>query len=123
MSKKTRRSKPYCIRVNGDKAPHQVRADDWQRFNKLGLIEPIFTDGVQSSRIARLCEGVIAWLDAGRIVLQSTIHKVWAYVRTSWAAIERNCPVIVSQETIDYYHCRNDRERALWDAQRNLCLS
>jgi len=118
MSKKTRRSKPYCIRVAGDKEPHQVRAADWNRFAQLGLIEPITNGGIESRRVARLCEGVVAWLDAGRIVLQNTMMRVWAYVRTSWAAIERNCPVIVSQETIDYYHCRDDRERALWDAQR-----
>lgn len=118
MPKKTRRSKPYCIRVNGDKDPHQVRAADWNRFAKLGLIEPVENGGKASLRVARLRDGVIAWLDAGRIVLQNTLHKAWAYVRTSWAAIERNCPVVVSQETIDYYHCRNDRERAMWDAQR-----
>lgn len=115
--KKIRRAKPYIIQSGGPE-PCEVRAADWQRFAQLGLIEPICNDGVQSSRVARLCEGVVAWIDAGRIVLQNTMMRVWAYVRTSWAAIERNCPVIVSQETIDYYHCRDDRERALWDAQR-----
>jgi len=117
MSKKTRRSKPYCIRI-GDKAPHQVTASDWQRFARLGLIEPIVNDDVPSNRVAQLCEGVIAWLEAGRIVLQNLFTKVTAFIRTSWAAIERNCPTVVSEETLYYWHCLTPRQRQLWDAQR-----
>jgi hypothetical protein len=144
MSKKTtRRSKPYTIRI-GDKQPHQVTAADWNRFARMGLIEPSWegrdyrratyaqiriavTDtfllltmaqGVPSNRVAQLCHGVVAWLEAGRIVLQNLFTKVTAFIRTSWAAIERNCPVVISQETVHYWHCLTDQQRVLWDAWR-----
>lgn len=118
MSKsKTRRSKPYAIRI-GDKQPHHVTAADWQRFARLGLIEPIINDGAPSNRVARLCNGVVAWLEAGRIVLQNLFTKVTAFIRTSWAAIERNCPVVVSEETIWFYHCRHERD--FEDARREI---
>lgn len=119
MSKKTRRSKPYCIRI-GDKQPHCVTAADWRRFARLGLIEPIVNDGAPSNRVAQLCNGVVAWLEAGRIVLQNLCTRITAFIRTSWAAIERNCPVVISEETIYFHHCLTPREQQLWKAQRGL---
>ncbi len=114
MSKKTRRSKPYTIRIS-DKKPYELCAADWHRFMKLGLIEPVINDDHSSLRVATLCRGVVAWLDAGRIVLQNTMIRVFAYVRTSsnWP-----CPFAVSEETIYYWHCLTDRGREAWDAQR-----
>lgn len=114
---KTRRSKPYAIRL-GDKSPHQVTAADWQRFARLGLIEPTINDGAPSNRLAQLCEGVVAWLERGVIVLQNLLTKATAYVRTSWQWIERNAPTVVSEETIHYWHCLTDQQRVLWDAWR-----
>mgnify|MGYP006890125021 FL=1 len=87
---------------------------DWHRFQRLGLIQSV------EGRIAELCEGVAGWVDAGRIVLQNTLIRVYAYVRTSWNAIERNCPRVVSEETIYVEHCLSDRARELWYAQRGI---
>jgi len=117
MSKKTRRSKPYAIRI-GDKAPHCVPAADWQRYRRMGLIEPTVNNGQPSTRVAQLCVGVVAWLERGMIVLQNLLTRVTAYVRTSWTAIERNAPHVVSEETLHYWHCLTDQQRAAWDAWR-----
>lgn len=121
--KKTYRShpKPYLIRL-GNKEPHRVPAADWQRYRKLGLIAPVVNDGVESHRVAQLARGVVAWLEAGRIVLQNLLTKATEYIRTSWAWIERNAPCVVGEETIYYWHCLNDRERAMWDAQRAVIV-
>lgn len=109
--------KPYLIRI-GDKEPYQVSMRDWQRYRRLGLIEPTVNNGQPSSRVAQLCQGVVAWLEKGRIVLQNLLTKVTAYVRTSWTAIERNAPHTVSEETLHYWHCLTDQQRVLWDAWR-----
>lgn len=117
MPKKTRRLKSYSIRL-ADKEPHNLSAADWQRYRKLGLIEPTQNNGVPSTRVAQLCPGVVAWLERGVLVLQNLLTKVTAYVRTSWAWIERNAPHVASEETIHYWHCLNDQQRAAWDAWR-----
>lgn len=112
-----KKRKPYCIQL-GRKDAHQVKGVDWGRYVRLGLIEPITTDGVQSTRVAQLCKGVVAWLESGRIVLQNLRTRVTAFIRTSWAWIEKNAPRVVSEETIYYWHCLTDAERQMWDAQR-----
>ena len=104
----SRRNKPYRIRLSSTRRPHAVPASVYHRFIALGWL---VAAGV---KLAEPRQGVLAFVEDGRIRLFDKEAGVSYYVECSWARIEREA--IYSdkgyrigsaeyQRAIQRYHC------------------
>lgn len=91
---KTRRNKPYKVRVLNHKDPHQLAAVWFRDFVSRGLLRLVERKGQPpNQRLAEPRPGVLAWLEAGELRLLDISARWGVRVRLNCTTVERHAEI------------------------------